>query len=79
MKAALENFATMDSTRSKLAFIGDMLELGSVSETEHRSIVELVEQLGLEARFVGPEFKRVTTALDSAAALVDQLRTHLVN
>ncbi|HQX98335.1 MAG TPA: UDP-N-acetylmuramoyl-tripeptide--D-alanyl-D-alanine ligase [Flavobacteriales bacterium] len=78
MKAALENFATMDSTRSKLAFIGDMLELGSVSETEHRSIVELVEQLGLEARFVGPEFKRVTTALDSAAALVDQLRTHPV-
>ncbi len=58
MKAALENFAAMKSDRSKLAILGDMRELGSDSEAEHRSIVNLLQTLGLDAMLVGEEFMK---------------------
>lgn len=66
MKAALENFAAMASDRPKLAILGGMKELGDVSHAEHATIIALVERLGLEAVFVGPEFM----ALNSDASTV---------
>lgn len=56
MAAALKNFASMTSDRPKLAILGDMLELGPDSPLEHSAIVGLVEKLGLQAIYVGPEF-----------------------
>ncbi|MEX1133016.1 MAG: UDP-N-acetylmuramoyl-tripeptide--D-alanyl-D-alanine ligase [Flavobacteriales bacterium] len=72
MAAALENFAAMQGDRPKLAILGDMLELGADSRKEHDAIVALVKKLGLEARYVGPEFQCSTkqhTYLDAAAML----------
>lgn len=77
MAAALENFARMQSERKKLAILGDMLELGATSRTEHAAIAALVGQLGLDAIFVGPEFMQTgkqgrsfADAKAAAAALV---------
>ena len=60
MAAALRNFAAMTTERPKLAILGDMLELGADSRTEHDAIVALVRELNIDARFVGPEFQRST-------------------
>jgi len=75
MAAALENFAAMQGMRPKLAILGDMLELGADSRKEHDAIVALVKDLGLDARFVGPEFQRSTTkhSYPDAAALLQAL------
>lgn len=59
MQAALKNLAGMAATR-KVVILGDMLELGEYSETEHQKIVDIVEGMGVEkAVFVGSEFKKV--------------------
>ncbi len=56
MAVALRNFAAMPSERPRIAVLGDMLELGAVSDAEHRGIVQLVEELGLRALYVGGAF-----------------------
>lgn len=61
MKAALENFAAMASARPKLAVLGGMKELGPGSRGEHEAVVSLVNDLGLEAVYVGPEFMELGT------------------
>lgn len=60
MKAALENFKSMEGT-DKVLFLGDMFELGSAAEKEHQSIVEHVSRLGFEkVVLVGENFYRTT-------------------
>lgn len=77
MAAALRNFAAMSSDRPKLAILGDMLELGADSRKEHDHIVQLVDELRLDARFVGPEFQRSTTkrSYPDAPTLLQALKT----
>jgi len=59
MTAALENFAAMDGD-GKFLILGDMLELGHESSTEHQNIVELASSLGLnDGILVGAEFKSI--------------------
>lgn len=55
MKSALESFALIES-ENKLFIIGDMKELGSESNLEHKKIIELVESLDLKGYTVGKEF-----------------------
>ncbi len=76
MAAALRNFAAMTSDRPKLAILGDMLELGADSRTEHDAIVGLVNELNIDARFVGPEFQRSTSVRShpNAAAMLEFLK-----
>ncbi|HNA32053.1 MAG TPA: UDP-N-acetylmuramoyl-tripeptide--D-alanyl-D-alanine ligase [Flavobacteriales bacterium] len=76
MRAALENFAAMHSNRKKLAILGDMLELGAVSQAEHKGIIALTQQLGLEAVFVGSEFMRAASGSDVPchASVADALK-----
>lgn len=76
MAAALENFAAMQGDRPKLAILGDMLELGADSRKEHDAIVALTQDLGLAARFVGPEFQLSTmeNSYPDAATLIDALK-----
>lgn len=74
MKVALENFAAMRTDRPKLAILGGMKELGNDSRAEHESIVRAVQELGLDAVFVGPEFAELAgmgliTYPDANAAL----------
>lgn len=61
MQAALENFAGLQHP-SKWAILGDMLELGDESETEHREILAKLQELKLnQVILVGPVFAKVCT------------------
>jgi UDP-N-acetylmuramoyl-tripeptide--D-alanyl-D-alanine ligase len=56
MSVAIESFATIDGRKS--FFLGDMLELGDHSQSEHKQIFDLCCSLGIEETtyLVGPEF-----------------------
>lgn len=47
MQAALRSLAAMDVPGTKVAVLGEMAELGAISEDEHRKIAALAESLGL--------------------------------
>ena len=56
MEAAIRNFAELDF-KNKILIIGDMLELGDESLSEHRNILELIRELGFDNVFlIGAEF-----------------------
>lgn len=55
MEAAIRNLAKLNHPH-KIAILGDMLELGTISREEHRHIIELCKMLGITTYFVGPEF-----------------------
>jgi len=58
MSVALNNFHDMEVPH-KMAILGDMLELGAVSQSAHQAIVDQLSQLALdEVWLVGPEFAR---------------------
>lgn len=56
MEAALESFASLDTELPKMAILGDMLELGSISEEEHLNLLHLSQKLGIETLLCGPLF-----------------------
>lgn len=63
MKAALENFKAMKG-KNKIAFIGDMFELGETASEEHQNIADLVKRFDFEdAYLVGENFQAVNTSL----------------
>ena len=56
MAAALENFS-MIKAQDKMLILGDMRELGDVSQDEHRRIVEEIRKYGFtQVWLVGSEF-----------------------
>ena len=58
MAAAIENFSLM-SADNKYFVLGDMLELGEESLTEHKAIIQLLKDKGLtEGVLVGAEFQQ---------------------
>ena len=58
MAAAIENFS-MIKADNKMLILGDMRELGDVSEAEHRNIVELLKEKGFtRVWLVGSEFAK---------------------
>ena len=58
MMAALDNFCQMSASH-KMAILGDMRELGSDSEREHRRIAEALRKSGIEEVWlVGDEFAK---------------------
>lgn len=58
MSAALRHLAAQPGPK-KLAILGDMLELGAYSQTEHAAILKLLEELAIpNACLIGPEFFR---------------------
>ena len=75
MAAALENFKLLRTDRKKSAILGDMRELGETSMAEHAAIINLVQELELDALFVGKEFMQAAPEVtvrrftDVAAAL----------
>jgi UDP-N-acetylmuramoyl-tripeptide--D-alanyl-D-alanine ligase len=60
MKAALESFSQI-SHEQKVAILGDMLELGTVSEEEHEAIIDACVELAIPIITVGKEFERIIT------------------
>lgn len=74
MEAALKNFETL-TKQPKIAFLGDMFELGNTSQHEHQTIADLAAKIGLEdIYFIGKNFYAVNTSfkkfetLDMAAS-----------
>ena len=62
MAAAIENFKLIQATR-KMAILGDMRELGEVSEKEHQKVVDKLKADGFETVWlVGEEFGKTETA-----------------
>ena len=58
MAAALENFS-MIKAQNKMLILGDMRELGEVSQTEHKRVVEELRKYGFtEVWLVGEEFAK---------------------
>ena len=58
MAAAIENFSMMKAD-NKMLILGDMRELGEVSEAEHRHIVELLKEKNFtQVWLVGAEFAK---------------------
>lgn len=63
MNAALDNFVSVKAAR-KMVILGMMGELGAVSETEHRNIVERLQKMELEQVWlVGEEFQKLAEEL----------------
>lgn len=77
MKAAVENFAAIDAPR-KMLIVGDMLELGEESRSEHDKAVALFESLGFDnVLLAGPEFSasaRRYKAFADTAGLLEYLK-----
>jgi UDP-N-acetylmuramoyl-tripeptide--D-alanyl-D-alanine ligase len=60
MKAALDNFSKL-SERPKIAFLGDMFELGESAEKEHQFISDYVASLNIDTIYlVGENFGYTT-------------------
>lgn len=47
MKAALTNLNQLESDQQKVVIIGDMLELGSYSQTEHQNVIDFLTTMSL--------------------------------
>ena len=61
MRAALLNFEKQPSTK-KIAFIGDMFELGKDAEKEHQNIADLVASLNIDqVVLIGENFFKTQT------------------
>lgn len=62
MAAAIDNFKLMKAER-KMAILGDMLELGTVSDEEHQKTVDALAAAGIKKVWlVGEEFGKTHTA-----------------
>lgn len=57
MKVAIDSFSSSDD-KNKLMILGDMLELGSISQEEHQKIIDKSNRLGINTLFVGKEFSK---------------------
>jgi len=80
MKVAIDNFAGIDA-RQKIALLGDMKELGSDSEAEHKAVVEKINYLIEHGRitkafYVGEEFGKITESFPDSAALAEYLKAN---
>jgi UDP-N-acetylmuramoyl-tripeptide--D-alanyl-D-alanine ligase len=71
MAAALENFSNV-SAEVKVAMLGDMLELGQYSLTEHVAVIRSVASRGLDHTFfVGMEFIAASEAIKAEAGQIE--------
>jgi len=59
MIAAISTFIENDSN-NKLMILGDMLELGDISMSEHQKIVDRVEHSKINTLFIGNEFNKIS-------------------
>ena len=84
MAAALENFS-MIKAENKMLILGDMRELGEVSQAEHRRIVEEIRNYGFtDVWLVGEEFAQAASGSEfrlfaDVEAVKDALRNEQVN
>ena len=67
MKAAIDNFRMMEVS-PKMAILGQMGELGDVSEEEHQKVVAMLQEAGFdEVWLVGEEFQKANSTFRTFA------------
>jgi UDP-N-acetylmuramoyl-tripeptide--D-alanyl-D-alanine ligase len=62
-EAAIKNLINTVG-KSKLAILGDMLELGAESEKEHQNIINTLKENNLNAILIGPIFSKIEKTSD---------------
>ena len=79
MIAAINNIAMLKHPR-KVAILGDMKELGNLSESAHKEILMLTKKLDLETYFVGEEFSKLTknNSFSDVNSANDYFEKHLI-
>lgn len=83
MKASLEFFVKIPSNSPKAVILGDMNELGAISDVEHSNLIEFVSTQQLDkVILVGPIFSHLATSIDISEAIdvyedIDQLIDYL--
>jgi UDP-N-acetylmuramoyl-tripeptide--D-alanyl-D-alanine ligase len=78
MKVALENFNNLNAS-SKIAFLGDMFELGNMAKTEHQFIADLASSMKFNETFlIGENFSKTTTE-EKIFNSFDSIATYLKN
>ena len=79
MKAAIQNFAEMQ-VNGKVLILGDMLELGEQTETEHLQVIELLKQGKFEQVFlVGKVFNALHhpfISFENKDILTEEIKNH---
>lgn len=81
MVAALDDAAEIAAIQGgrALAVLGDMLELGTLSQGSHQDVIEHARDLGLQVLLFGEEFAKVeSTTLASIEELVEALRSQVL-
>ncbi len=77
MKAALENFSSMDA-KNKILIIGDMFELGETAAEEHQMMADLTQKLGFDNVFlVGQNFFK-TNAIAKKFQTFEDLKEYVL-
>lgn len=80
MKSALKTLQMLDSKGRKIAVLGDMLEIGDISDKAHVQIAQLAQKISDKVILVGPEFKKVKSdkwflkSQEAANFLVDKIK-----
>lgn len=75
MKSALESFVDIQHD-SKIAILGDMLELGKEGKAEHQGILQFCEEHAIQFLTVGPIFKSLhAQGFENTQALINQWST----
>ena len=78
MFSALESFKEIEND-NKVAILGDMLELGNISQTEHQKTVDYLKEHAVTAYLVGPEFEKTKTnnaIFATTEELISYLNSH---
>lgn len=83
MNAAINSFAS-NSDDNKLMILGDMLELGDISQSEHQNIVNNASEVNIDSYFVGEEFNKVPNKFNfkyfkNSKELIEYLETNKIN
>ena len=80
MKASLESFKK-NSELNKICIIGDMLELGDHSDSEHKKIISLISKLNLKCYFVGSIFKSIldNNSFTSNKELISEIKENPID
>lgn len=76
--AALINFS-QSTEKEKCVLLGQMMELGETSKTEHQEVINLLKQLQLDAMLVGDYFKECNTDNFPVYSNVGELNKALSN
>ncbi len=77
MKAALDNFQQLNTSKQKVLILGSMLELGSYSKKAHQELIDQANQITNKLYLVGKEFKELSrTSFENTKALQQHLKQH---